>query len=253
MANQIFNAAYKLSPVPKDTHPFGTFSFAIAQIALSFIIEHEVAHILNGHLLLQQKPTEQLEMTMTHDDNYSKSMSHLDIQTLEMDADACAVTRTLSWATQIHRYAENGGKISDGLLPFFDGFSETEVITNTNRAITLAIVSLCQEDPELDQCKQQSHLPRTARIFHAVGLTEHVCKQLFNFSVSERVSIEQQSKIINDVILKVGGESSNRQDVLDFYLQPKVGYIHTLTRNWDDNISPKLQGIAPVSTLRKYD
>jgi len=51
LANQIFNAAYKLSPVPKDTHPFGTFSFAIAQIALSFIIEHEVAHILNGHLL----------------------------------------------------------------------------------------------------------------------------------------------------------------------------------------------------------
>ena len=160
LANQIFNAAYDLNPFPEGTHPIGTFAFALAQIATSFIIEHEVAHILNGHLLLHQNQPKPLEVTMRHDDECSKRLSKLDIQTLEMDADACAVTRTISWVVNIHRHAENGGQIAGVLMPFFNDFSEKEVITNTISAMTLAIESLSQEESELEHCKQQSHRVR---------------------------------------------------------------------------------------------
>jgi len=214
LANQIFNAAYEMYPTSEGTEPIGTFWFALAGIATSFIIEHEFAHVSNGHLLLHLKQPGPLEVTMRHDDDCSKMLSKLDIQTLEMDADACAVTRTIMWAVQFHRYLENGGRDTALLKPFFKGFSETEVLSNVLIAMTLAIESLGQKDPELEYCKQQSHLPRTARIFHAAGLMQDVCKQHLEFSLSERVSIERQSEVINDVISKIGGEEPICQDVL---------------------------------------
>lgn len=248
LIKQLFGAGYEMYPVSEDTQPIGTFWFALAYIATSFIIEHEVAHVSNGHLLLHLKQPEPLEMTMRHDDECSRKLSKLDIQTLEMDADACAVTRTIYWAVRLHRHAENGGRIAEGIHPFFKGFSETEVLTNVLSAMTLAIASLDLKDPELELCKQQSHLPRTARIFHAAALMEEVCKRLFDYSLSEQISIERHAEVINDVISKIDGEQPPRQDVLEFYLKPKEGYIHTLTKHWTSSLAPEIQRISTDST-----
>jgi len=252
LVNRILDAAFNCWPIPENTHPVGTLAFAQAQIAISFIIEHEVAHILNGHLLLHKSQSGPLEMTMRHDDEISSTLSKLDIQTLEMDADACAVTRTVGWAIEIHRASERGGRIAEMLKPFFDGLTETEVILNVIKAITLAIESLSQEDPELELCVEQSHLPRTARIYHATELLADICEQLFDYSLSERVSIEIQAGVINEVIKKISGDKPTRDDVAEFYLKPHEGYIHTLTKHWTENLSPKLEGIASVSTTRNH-
>lgn len=250
LANKLFNAAHEMYPISEGTEPIGSYSLALGAIATSFIIEHEFAHVSNGHLLLHLKQPAPLEISMTHDDKCSKTLSELDIQTLEMDADACAVTRTIIWAVHFHRNIQNGGVIDGFLKPFFEDSTEAEVVTNVLCAITLAIESLCNKDPKLEVCKQQPHLPRTARIFHAVGLMDDVCKRHLNLSLSEHVSEERLSEVIRDVISKVGDNEPICQDVLEFYLKPDEGYIHTLTKHWADSLSPRLQTISSVSTER---
>lgn len=250
LINKIFHAAHEMYPESEGTEPIGTYWFALGAIATSFIIEHEFAHVSNGHLLLHLKHPAPPEITMTNSDDCSNKLSKLDIQTLEMDADACAVTRTVIWAVRLHRNLQTVGEIDGFLKPFFENTSEAEVVTNALGAITLAIEALCHIDPELEACKQQPHLPRTARIFHAAGLIEEICKRHLNLFLYEHISDEKLSEVIRDVILKADGKEPISHDVLEFYLKPKEGYIHTLTKHWTNNLSARLQNISSVSTVR---
>lgn len=67
----------------------------IAMLAVKFIINHEIGHILNGHLLYRNSCGEQkVQFHMT--DNGDSPLSKIDLQCMEIDADSFAVCELMS-------------------------------------------------------------------------------------------------------------------------------------------------------------
>lgn len=62
----------------------------LALLAIRFIIAHEVGHHLNGHVMYLKEKTGHFELLMLN--NFFETISPLNYKTIEMDADAFAIT-----------------------------------------------------------------------------------------------------------------------------------------------------------------
>ncbi len=88
--------------VPKDPAR-RSYAHLLSAIAVEFLFQHEIAHLMNGHVRLINRRSE-IRFLVEFDEHSSQSLSSLDRQTLEMDADSFAVAQGA--ATFVGRLAE---------------------------------------------------------------------------------------------------------------------------------------------------
>ncbi|QNO14366.1 hypothetical protein HYG86_06055 [Alkalicella caledoniensis] len=80
------------------------FVFLLSYISIMFVIYHELGHHYNGHMLFQNSLSGLYKQRMV--DNKDMVLSPLDYQTIEMDADAHAVTQCLIHIIELYKNRE---------------------------------------------------------------------------------------------------------------------------------------------------
>ncbi|MGR3484621.1 MAG: hypothetical protein ACU0BF_04695 [Paracoccaceae bacterium] len=229
----------RVSATPKEDWRF-LFCFA-----LSFIIEHEYAHISNGHLDYQARQA--ATMSTLNNSAGKETTAFTDSQTLEMDADACAATRTFTWLFhtwvlgRVHGFPKCELRCPEKM-------TFTQMLVTYVDAIFVAVAVSGVRDCSVEEISKVRHLSRSARTCHSIGLLREIEKTLLpqaKITKEDWQAIEERVKHLSNSGLL--GDHLNL-DIVNAYLAPHTGFIHQLTRNWNSRLRRELEpfSIGPL-------
>lgn len=197
-----------------------------------FIFLHELGHVFNGHckLVAAQKFSQMSFMPMYYDDSFEKKIKEkeaLDIRTMEMDADAFAVTQSMRHLLYLYKNFETEVEIK--------AMKPQELFYWWSFSIRSHFL-VCEDgclDKEYD--KRMTHLPSNDRWILIFFSAIKMCKY---FKVSE-----EEKKIFEHEITRGADEAEkvfNRLKYTNYNWKEEaksnfqwVEYCDEINRNWD--------------------
>ncbi|KAF6563652.1 hypothetical protein G9G63_13040 [Paenibacillus sp. EKM202P] len=210
----------------------------MAMFAIKFIINHEAGHHINGHLGYIHSITS-LKMIDPIREDYSNIIPTLDLQTIEMDADAFAIAqlvRTLLLTTQ-DKFISN----------YIDDFAT--FIRMFVSSIHLLFLLMDQGTPKsIFNTHTSNYLPTLIRSILAVDCMEEnlriVFPNMINHDYLQEISTDSLLKA-NEYFIKING-NKNFDSLEDYDI---AYYNRVIKKNWKQ-LRPKLQKYATVDLAK---
>lgn len=220
--------------------------------AIRFILFHELAHHLNGHVFYVKEKTNKFELFTTNNNARLEGLSALDYQTIEMDADSFAIINSISNIYGIYVDFEKNSKLKKMITNRYELFSLW--------AFSIHCLFLLFEDHHKNvDITKDKHLP--AKYRQSLNLSAAM-KLLNNMKLKEVDSLHKQNflKQVNEHINYgiVHSEhcynnsfNTNHNFVMDLLKNPNL-LIHSqhVLDNWD-NLRPKLERYARTELYHK--
>lgn len=222
----------------------------MALLILSFVVEHEFAHISNGHVKYHNSLTS-LNGLPEIDRSTVEGLTPLDFQTFEMDADSCAMTRTIMWAINIV-----------GVLPLFirkKSFGSLLIdyesaVRNSFFACSVLFRIFADLQGESNSIDKLTHPPARIRQIYTSGVVEVMfgLKGKPIEGLGKIMTHEQALKCIqaafDDVELRFTEFILDTDTTLQFKVADKYfgenKHYSKIRQNWDYRLREKLQPFA---------
>lgn len=170
-ASKIVESEFKY----RDDNEKITITVFLVSTSLNFIISHEFAHIYYGHCdMLNKINKSKIELMFTYDN--SIGLSPLDFQTLEMNADAVAVCRTVDFVLFKPYHTKNIQEL------FYNNGREKDLLL---RALNITFFTLREFMPPIyrENYRELKHHPELLR-------------QFMNYNTLEKYAIMEHNYLI---------------------------------------------------------
>lgn len=196
----------------------------IAMLAVKFIINHEIGHILNGHLLYRSSCGEQkVEFHMT--DSGDSPLNKIDLQCMEIDADSFAVCELMSCIEKELIYDQC-------LLEIVESIDDIYKIAGCSIQCVFYLIGKLQDKWIVDTPECYSHPPVLTRVNllldvcrEALGNDDKWAKVLLGCVIVERNLndyFEFGNKNIDQFILDIVGTNTYGEKLLETCRKLKV-------------------------------
>ncbi len=218
---------YKL-PRPKNV-PRLDYANHLLDIAVDFIVAHELTHVVNGHLGFVNVNSG-INFIEERTQNIHCDQDILNIQALEMDADCMAVSKGL--ANVVKRY-QGQQNVSNSRKEFYTDFES--VVFNWALSV-LTVIRLMNEVREYKNVDSKSISHPHPRVRSAMILTT-VDTYLREYYPGEYSFIDEK-KLISDVVIEVETTykyiTGNHTDKKEYSDQVESGsdYIRQVNNTW---------------------
>lgn len=224
-----------------------------AIIAIRFILTHELGHIMNGHtkylnsLYLKSK----IGMCLEKVSNNTKYC--LDRRTMEMDADAAAITSSFDNIAMLYKSHSTENPIS--LL------NKKEDIFSIWSFSIAAIFMLFEKDMPSDYDENSYYLPNKARFMMAMNAAYETAKAYvkhdivseletnkYDIIMAVRIGVEECELFFKKVYNKEFGWSKIFLETDERYRC----YSSEVLENWDNKLKKELEKYSKVPLYDKY-
>lgn len=250
-----FDKQIRYSNTPHDVIRDTMANYA-ALFSIRFIFTHELGHIMSGHTrylgttYMNSKIGMRLERVVNH------SRYCLDRRTMEMDADASAITSSFDNVAMLYKYHYEDAPIS--LLK-----RREEIFSIWSFSIA-AIFMLFETDSVSDYSHKGYYLPNEARFMMVMNAAYETAKSYINHNIAPELGTNKL-EIMRSVVYGVKQCESFFQNVYckSFFwsnaiLNPDERYKYyssEVLQNWDNKLKDKLvkYSRAPLYDKDKID
>jgi len=202
----------------------------MAMFAIKWIIAHEIGHAFNGHTGYYLEVRNKIQ---NENNEEEKEKLFLDLQTMEVDADAFAVNRIIDVVMDLY-------KKNDKILG---------MLKNQNDLLKLAIFSIhgvfyMFRDCELYDRIKIEHPPTFIRECLVLGSMKRCLLKRHNFKVDDNYIVDAVGKIENLICAVDGKRNENYINYIkEFYPQIQK-YCAKIQYNFQNNIIYKIKDEA---------
>lgn len=158
----------KLDDVRRDR-----FAMQIAEMAMKFIIYHEIAHIINGHTRWLREQGKLALIAEVQSDNYPSIMG-MERETLEWDADSIAIGNVLVHALLPETTVVEGRDSWKIPSQNFIGSNDDAIDCVTAAIFICAKYFACMDNGDICDPAPRSHPHPIIRLYSGVMTIEHV-------------------------------------------------------------------------------